>query len=77
MWRILAGPAILCFLVSAQAQENVPLKPGTGLETVEDQLLEQRAPVVLGLGALAHAVLVAGLVVAVRRADAAAQAVTS
>ena len=35
MWRILAGPAILIFLVSAQAQENVPLKPGPGLETVE------------------------------------------
>jgi hypothetical protein len=35
MRRILAGPAILIFLVSAQAQENVPLKPGTGMETVE------------------------------------------
>ena len=35
MWRTFAGPAILCLLVSAQAQENVPLKPGTGLETVE------------------------------------------
>lgn len=35
MWRIFAGPAILCLLVSAQAQENVPLKPGAGMETVE------------------------------------------
>jgi mono/diheme cytochrome c family protein len=35
MLRILAGPAILIFLVSAQAQENVPLKPGTGVEAVE------------------------------------------
>jgi hypothetical protein len=35
MWRILSSPAILIFLVSAHAQENVPLKPGTGMETVE------------------------------------------
>ena len=35
MWRILAGPAILIFLASVRAQENVPLKPGPGLETVE------------------------------------------
>ncbi len=35
MWRILAGPATLIFLVSAQAQETIPLKPGAGLETVE------------------------------------------
>ena len=35
MRRILAGPAILVLLVNAQAQENVLLKPGTGMETVE------------------------------------------
>jgi sulfite dehydrogenase (cytochrome) subunit B len=35
MWRALAGSAVLLFAVSSQAQENVPLKPGTGLETVE------------------------------------------
>ena len=36
MWRIFAGPGnpAAC-LVSAQAQENVPLKPGAGMETVE------------------------------------------
>jgi sulfite dehydrogenase (cytochrome) subunit B len=35
MWRILAGSAILLFSVSAQAEENVQLKPGSGLQTVE------------------------------------------
>jgi hypothetical protein len=35
MWRILAGSAILLFSVSAQAEENVELKPGAGLQTVE------------------------------------------
>jgi hypothetical protein len=34
MWRILAG-AIALWVVSAQAQENVSLKPGIGRETVE------------------------------------------
>ena len=35
MWRILAGPLTLCFLINAHAEENVPLKPGAGRETVE------------------------------------------
>ena len=35
MWRIMAGPLTLCFLITAQAQENVPLKAGVGQETVE------------------------------------------
>ena len=35
MWRILAGSAVVLFSVSAQAQENVQLKPGAGLQTVE------------------------------------------
>lgn len=35
MWRILAGPVALFFVVNAQAQENVPLKAGAGLQTVE------------------------------------------
>lgn len=35
MWRILTGSAVLLFAVTAQAQENVPLKAGTGLQTVE------------------------------------------
>jgi mono/diheme cytochrome c family protein len=35
MWRILAGSAVLLFSVGAQAQENVQLKPGAGLQTVE------------------------------------------
>ena len=35
MWRILAGSAILLFSVSAQAEKNVELKPGAGLQTVE------------------------------------------
>ena len=35
MWRILAGSAILLFSVSAQTEENVELKPGAGLQTVE------------------------------------------
>ena len=35
MWRILAGSAVLLFSVNALAQENVELKPGAGLQTVE------------------------------------------
>ena len=35
MWRILSGSAVVLFSVSAQAQENVQLKPGAGLQTVE------------------------------------------
>ena len=35
MWRILAVPSILLFVANVQAQENVQLKPGAGLETVE------------------------------------------
>jgi len=35
MWRILAGSAVVLFSVSAQAQENLQLKPGAGLQTVE------------------------------------------
>ena len=35
MWRILAGPLTLCFLINAHAEENVPLKAGAGRETVE------------------------------------------
>jgi mono/diheme cytochrome c family protein len=35
MWRIFAGPVALLFAVSAQAQENVALKAGTGREVVE------------------------------------------
>jgi len=35
MWRILIGPAALLFAVSAQAQENVALKAGTGRDVVE------------------------------------------
>ena len=35
MWHILAGSAVVLFSVGAQAQENVQLKPGAGLQTVE------------------------------------------
>jgi mono/diheme cytochrome c family protein len=35
MWRTLVGSAVLLFSVSAQAEENVQLKPGAGLQTVE------------------------------------------
>jgi hypothetical protein len=35
MWRILAGPFTLCFLINAHAEENVPLQAGVGRETVE------------------------------------------
>jgi len=35
MWRILSGSSVVLFSVSAQAQENVQLKPGAGLQTVE------------------------------------------
>jgi mono/diheme cytochrome c family protein len=35
MWRILIGSAALLFAVSAQAQENVALKAGTGRDVVE------------------------------------------
>ena len=35
MWHIVAGSAVLLFSVSAQAQENVQLKPEAGLQTVE------------------------------------------
>jgi hypothetical protein len=35
MWRILAGPLTLCFLINAHAEENVPLKADVGRETVE------------------------------------------
>jgi hypothetical protein len=34
MWRIFAAPLALLFAVSAQAQENVTLKPGTGRDVV-------------------------------------------
>ena len=35
MWRTLVGSAVLLFSVNARAQENVELKPGAGLQTVE------------------------------------------
>ena len=35
MWRILIGSAALLLAVSAQAQENVTLKAGTGRDVVE------------------------------------------
>jgi sulfite dehydrogenase (cytochrome) subunit B len=35
MWRILAGVVAVLLAVSAEAQENVPLKPGAGREVVE------------------------------------------
>ena len=35
MWRILIGFAALLLAVSAQAQENVALKAGTGRDVVE------------------------------------------
>jgi mono/diheme cytochrome c family protein len=35
MWRILAGPLALLFVINAQAQENVRLKAGAGQQTVE------------------------------------------
>jgi sulfite dehydrogenase (cytochrome) subunit B len=35
MWRMFAGPAALLFAVSAQAQENIALKAGTGRDVVE------------------------------------------
>jgi sulfite dehydrogenase (cytochrome) subunit B len=35
MRRILVGLSALLFVVSAEAQENVPLKAGVGRETVE------------------------------------------
>jgi sulfite dehydrogenase (cytochrome) subunit B len=34
MWRIIAGAVLLLFAADARAQENVPLKPGVGQETV-------------------------------------------
>jgi hypothetical protein len=34
MWRIFAAPLALLFAVSAQAQENVTLKPGIGRDVV-------------------------------------------
>lgn len=35
MWRILTGPVAVLFVVNAQAQENVRLKAGVGLQAVE------------------------------------------
>jgi sulfite dehydrogenase (cytochrome) subunit B len=35
MWRILAGSAVVLLAVAARAEENVQLKPGSGLQTVE------------------------------------------
>ena len=35
MWRILAGPLALLFVINARAQENVRLKAGAGQQTVE------------------------------------------
>jgi hypothetical protein len=35
MWRILAVPSVLLFVANVQAQENVQLKPGAGLQAVE------------------------------------------
>ena len=35
MRRILLGPIVMVFAVNAQAQENVRLKAGVGLQTVE------------------------------------------
>lgn len=34
MWRIVAGALLLFFAANAWAQDDVPLKPGVGRETV-------------------------------------------
>jgi sulfite dehydrogenase (cytochrome) subunit B len=36
MWRILVGAFILLFVANAEADENVPLKPAAGMQTVAD-----------------------------------------
>ena len=36
MWRMVATAAALLFALSAQAEENIVLKPGAGRDVVED-----------------------------------------
>jgi sulfite dehydrogenase (cytochrome) subunit B len=36
MWRMVATAGALLFALSAQAEENIVLKPGAGLNVVED-----------------------------------------